>query len=92
MFSQKVIITNHAGIHVRPSTIILQESGGYEGDITLKANGMEIQLNNPAAALGLLAMGLKENDEVKINVSGPDETEKGQKLAELFSRDFDFPS
>ena len=91
MISRKVKIQNKDGIHVRPSTVILQSVKGYKGSILLKAKGMEAELNSPTAALGLLAMGLKCGESAEIAVSGDNEQETADKMAELFERHYDFP-
>ncbi len=91
MFSRKVTVRNRAGIHVRPSTLILNAVRGYGGKILLKAKGIESELNKPAAALDLLAMGLGCGETAELSVSGPDEENFGKELSDLFEKHFDFP-
>ena len=91
MYLKKVDIKNGAGIHVRPSTVILNASQEYKGVIMISAKNMDIKLNDPSAAIGLLAMGLKKGDQVQVNVSGPDEDVVGEKISGLFGKIFDFP-
>jgi len=81
-------VKNYAGIHVRPSGVIIQAVQGYSGRICVEAKGMVVDLSN---IMGLIALGLTQGDTVQISVEGPDEKEVLEKLCELFSRNFDFP-
>ena len=88
MIHTKVTVENYAGIHVRPSGVIIQCVQGYTGRISVAANGMETDLTN---IMGLIAMGLAMGDEIDISVDGPEDEKMLQTLSEMFSRHFDFP-
>ncbi|MBN1685860.1 MAG: HPr family phosphocarrier protein [Spirochaetales bacterium] len=79
---------NAAGIHVRPAGVIAEAFCNYPGKITLEAHEMRIELRN---VLGLLALGLKKGDTVKVRVEGPREKMVCSELAALLERNFDFP-
>ncbi|MBN1648699.1 MAG: HPr family phosphocarrier protein [Spirochaetales bacterium] len=91
MISRKVTVRNKAGIHVRPSTIILEAAQKYSADIKLRAKGIEAELSGPAAALSLLAMGLKHGDSAELQVSGPNEKKVCENMAGLLEKVYDFP-
>ncbi len=88
MVEAEATVQNFAGIHVRPSGVIIQAVQGYEGTISVEAKGMTTDLKN---VMGMIAMGLCQGDVVRITVDGPDEKETLDKLTELFSHNFDFP-
>jgi phosphocarrier protein len=88
MVEKKTVVRNKAGIHVRPSGVILEETKNYPGRIEVEANGTSLELNN---VMGLLSLGLVQGNEVTLRVEGPDEEEEAEKMAELFARKFDFP-
>ena len=88
MTSVHATVKNFAGIHVRPSGLIVQEAGKYQGDIKVLGKGMEIDLSN---IMGLIAMGLEKGDEVTISVEGAGELSTADELKALFEREFDFP-
>ena len=88
MVSLQATVHNIAGIHVRPSGVIIKSVAGYEGNIKVSAKGMEIDLKN---IMGLIAMGLEKDDRVDIIVEGADEQETAAALKELFESNFDFP-
>ncbi|MBN2510180.1 MAG: HPr family phosphocarrier protein [Spirochaetales bacterium] len=88
MVTLEATIRNCAGIHVRPSGVIIQEAARYTGKILVKGKGMEINLTN---IMGLIAMGLEKGDRVTISVEGPEEEQTARELKALFEREFDFP-
>ncbi len=88
MTKDKAVIQNNAGIHVRPSGVIISELGNYSGDIVLSIKDNTVELNS---VMSLLTLGLMKDDEVEISVSGPDEENICTKTKELLERIYDFP-
>jgi len=84
----KAIIKNNAGIHVRPSGVIMSEIMNYSGKIVISTKDTSVEVNS---VIALLTLGLMKDDEVEISVSGPDEKEICIKTKELFERIYDFP-
>jgi len=81
-------VQNDAGIHVRPSGVIIGEVKDYPGTITVEANDFSVQLNN---VMGLLSLGLVKGDQVRLKVEGPEEQLFIEKLVRLFEKRYDFP-
>ena len=88
MTEVKAVIRNKAGIHCRPSAILVKEGMAYPGEILVSAESGTCTLTS---ALELIMLGLECGTEVTIQVSGPDEEAEAQKLKELFETEFDFP-
>ena len=88
MTKAQAVVKNKAGIHVRPSGVIMQEIGPYSGTITLTAKGESLELNS---IMSLLSLGLTEGDRVDISVQGPEEKEMCAKLVSLLETNYDFP-
>ncbi len=88
MFEGTAVIKNEAGIHCRPSAILVNEGTAYEGEIFVQAESGSCNLKS---ALECIMLGLEMGAEVKIQVTGPDEEVFGRKLIELFETHFDFP-
>ncbi len=88
MFGAKAVIQNEAGIHCRPSAILVKEGTAYAGEILVTAKSGTCTLTS---ALECIMLGLEEGAEVSIQVTGPDEEAFCNKLAELFETHFDFP-
>jgi len=88
MIKKKAEIKNSAGIHVRPTGLIIEEAKKYDCTITVSAKGLETSLTDH---LGLLSLGLCEGDVVEILAEGKEEEKAAAAVAELFERHFDFP-
>ena len=89
MVEKKVQIRNQAGIHCRPSSLIIAEKEKFPG-VTFKViseNGTT-DLNG---ILELLALGLQCGDELTLQVSGGDEENALNGMSALFAKEFDFP-
>ncbi len=88
MFETTATIRNEAGIHCRPSAILIKEGMAYAGKILITAESGTCTLTS---ALECIMLGLEKGAKVTIEVTGPNEEEFGKKLAELFETHFDFP-
>ena len=88
MFEKTIQVQNRAGIHCRPSSLIISEAMKYPGN--------EFQLTSArgksslTSILDLLALGMQYGDSAVLRVTGPQEQEAGPKIAELLEREFDF--
>ena len=91
MKERLVTIRNKAGIHCRPSSVILttitQEFPGYK--FTLTSNGNSTELNS---ILALIAMGLTCGTKATLRVEGPDEEKAVKRIGDLLEFEFDFPA
>ena len=88
MFEAKAVIQNDAGIHCRPSAVLVKEGSAYPGKILVTAASGSCNLRS---ALECIMLGLEKGTEVTIQVTGPDEEAFCRKLAALFETHFDFP-
>lgn len=88
MIERRAVVKNEAGIHCRPSAILVKEGTAYDGEILVTADSGSCTLTS---ALELIMLGLEKGVEVRIQVDGPNEEEEARKLVELFETHFDFP-
>jgi len=88
MIEVKAVVQNEAGIHCRPSAILIKEGSAYAGEILVTAGSGKCTLTS---ALELIMLGLEKGAKVDIQVTGPDEEAFARRLAELFETHFDFP-
>ena len=88
MFEAKAVVQNEAGIHCRPSAILVKEGTAYAGEILVTADSGTCTLTS---ALECIMLGLEKGAEVTIQVTGPDEEAFCKKLVELYETHFDFP-
>ena len=79
MFEKKIQIQNKAGIHCRPSSMIMGAVELYPGHEFCVES--ERGTSNLQSILDLLALGLQFRDNVTLKVTGPKEQEAGEKIA-----------
>lgn len=88
MVTQKAKIVSRYGIHVRPASIIYKAMTGFQG-VSFSVDAGE----GPVAIDGLMsimALGLECGTNVVIEADGPGADRACEKIAELFSQDFEF--
>ena len=88
MIRTTATVRNEAGIHCRPSAVIIKEASSLVSSILVVAASGESDLRS---ITDLLALGLGPGEKVEITTDGPDEVLAAARLQELFERRFDFP-
>jgi len=91
MKERAVTICNKAGIHCRPSSVILNtilQKYPLHTFVVTNSSGEEAEVNS---ILNLITLGLICGDKVKLQVSGPDEEKAIAEIGDLFENEFDFP-
>ena len=91
MQTRNITIRNSAGIHCRPSSVILNavnaEFADHEFTLT-NSRGESCELNS---IMGLLALCLACGEKAVLTVEGAKEEQAADKIAELFEKIYDFP-
>ena len=88
MTELKATIQNEAGIHCRPSALIIKEAATWSGTIEIIAPMGRTTLQS---ALELIMLGLEKGTTITIRTEGPGEEDFAKKMVELFETHFDFP-
>ena len=88
MYAKKVRIHNKAGIHCRPSSLIMSTVEKYPGNTFLLTASRGS--SSMTSILDLLALGLQYGDTAQLQVIGPQEAEAGEKVAEMLEHEYDF--
>lgn len=83
------VIRNNAGIHCRPSAVIVKEARSFNAEIEVRLSRGDKA--NPCSAIELLTLGLDQGTEIEIEAKGPDAETCCRRLVELFETEFDFP-
>ncbi len=73
MVSQKVIIKNPTGLHLRPAGILCKEAMNYKSLITF--NFRDDSTANAKSVLSVLGACIKSGDEIEFVCQGEDEEE-----------------
>lgn len=85
MVSQKVVITEPTGLHLRPAGKLCEESLKYQSKIQI-IKGTHIA--NAKSVLGILAARVQQGDEIEILCEGTDEEEALSALMQLMQEGF----
>jgi phosphocarrier protein len=80
MVSQKVVIKNPTGLHLRPAGILCKEAMGFSSLITFNFRG---NTANAKSVLSVLGACVKSGDEIEICCDGTDEKEALATLVKL---------
>ena len=72
MVSQKVVIKNPTGFHLRPAGIFCNTAVRFQSSITYRVRNTTA---NAKSVLSVLGSCVKAGDEIEIICSGPDEAE-----------------
>lgn len=89
MREKSVEIKNRAGIHCRPSSVIMAEIDKFPGtDFKLISENGTSSMHS---ILELLSLGLQQGDEVTVQASGKDEENACSAIAALLEKEYDFP-
>ncbi|MBQ9058327.1 MAG: HPr family phosphocarrier protein [Atopobiaceae bacterium] len=72
MVSSKVTLTNGQGLHMRPAGTFASAMGKFASNVTVVANGKEVNGKSPMA---LMAAGIPVGTEIEIKCDGADEQE-----------------
>ena len=72
MVSQKVIIKNPTGLHLRPASILCKEAMQYKSLITFSFHE---NTANAKSVLSVLGACVNNGDEIEIHCDGEDEEE-----------------
>ena len=79
----KYIITDQEGIHARPAGEFVKAAKGFNSSVKISKNGKSADAKK---IFGLMALGVKQGEEVVIQVEGEDE-EAAALALETFLKD-----
>lgn len=82
---KNITIKNPTGLHARPASLLAKEAGNYDSDIYLISGDKKA---NCKSIMGIMALGVKKDDEVRLVVEGNDEIEAMNAIAALFEEGF----
>ena len=82
MVSQKMIITNPVGLHLRPAGVFANEMMKYECDVRIIYKDSTV---NAKSLLSIMAACIKCGAEIVVECEGVDEREALKKAEELIS-------
>ncbi len=72
MVSQKIVITNPQGLHMRPAGVFAKGMAKFASDVTINFNGKS---TNGKSLLNIIGAGIKNGSEIELVCEGADEEE-----------------
>lgn len=70
MVSKKFTITDSAGLHARPASVVVQEATKFSSNLSIEFDGKTANLKS---IMSVMALVVKANQEITIIAEGEDE-------------------
>ena len=86
MTEKAVKVSNRAGIHARPSALLVQTTKNFKANIYIEKNNDRI---NAKSIMGVITLGASYGTELKIIAEGEDEQAAVEAVAKLFESKFE---
>ena len=75
------VIQDEQGIHARPAGILVKAANEFQSDIQVDKDGKKGDLKR---IFGVMGLGIKKGDNVRVIIEGPEEEAAAQKIETLF--------
>ena len=82
MMKREYTIKAETGIHARPATALVQTVAKFDSDVNIVLGDKKASLRS---ILGIMSLGIKNNDLVTLEVDGKDEAEAIEALEKSLS-------
>ena len=86
MITKKIIVQNRAGLHARPSSLIVQTANKFQSNIMFEKEQVTV---NAKSIMGVITMAAGYQTELTVSADGPDEAEAIATLEQLFAAKFE---
>ena len=80
-----VVVTNCHGLHVRPSSAIVDTVGRHKAQVTVRKGGETV---DASSVLALLSLTATQGTELVLSARGPEAEEVLEALDDLFANEF----
>ena len=80
-----VTLNNPTGLHARPATLVVKESGRFKSRITIKKGD---KISDSKRIMEVLALDAQKGDRIEIIAEGPDENEALEAMKRLIENNF----
>lgn len=85
MIEQDLKIINRLGLHARPAALIAQTAAGFQSDITLTKDGVDV---NAKSIMGVMMLAAEFGSTLHVRVEGPDEQAAFDAIKKIFDDNF----
>lgn len=74
-------IKDELGLHARPAGLLVKKTGSFKSNIQILKNGKSA---DGKRILGVMSLGIKQNEQITVTVEGEDEEVAALELEEFF--------
>lgn len=85
MIEREVTVTNLAGLHTRPASMIVRLASRFQSEFFIQKDGYEI---NGKSIIGVMTLAAEQGATLILQLDGVDEAEAADALALLFEDGF----
>jgi len=86
MIEKIIVVSNRAGIHARPSALLVQITKNFKSNIYIEKDEYRI---NAKSIMGIITLGAGYGTELKIIAEGEDEEAAIESIVKLFESKFE---
>lgn len=86
MIEVSVDIINKAGLHTRPSAVLVKTAAKYKSDFYISKDGLRI---NGKSIIGVMTLAASHGSSLLLEFSGADEQQMHDEIIDFFKRGFD---
>lgn len=82
MTEKKIKVKIASGLEARPVALFVQAASQFQSSVYVKVNEKRV---NAKSIMGMMSLGVLQDEEVTLMVDGPDEAEAIEKLADYLT-------
>ena len=84
MINKEITIRLENGLEARPVALLVQVASQYDSSVYLETGDKRV---NAKSIMGMMSLGLCNNEEIEIEASGDDETDAVDSIISYMSQD-----
>lgn len=85
MVVREVRVTNKAGLHTRPASLIVREAARFSAEFYIQKDGYEI---NGKSIIGVMTLAAEQGATLTLTFMGDDEEEAADAIEKIFNDGF----
>lgn len=85
MVEKQVTVTNRAGLHTRPASMIVRTASSFRSEFFIHKDGYEI---NGKSIIGVMTLAAEQGATLNLVFDGPDEAEALEAMEKIFEDGF----
>jgi phosphocarrier protein HPr len=85
MIVREVTVTNQAGLHTRPASMIVRTASKFRAEFYIQKDDYEI---NGKSIIGVMTLAAEQGSTLTLVLEGDDEEEAAAAISQLFEQGF----